>query len=733
MPKPRRARPRFRASPHAEDTLCYALLALAGAAIFLVAFDPRILDPGQFGWLLMHDWGKNFVGTTAFLQDPWSEPPGAVPRLQAPAGTSIVYTDSFPGLSLALKAALGPGAAPLQFQGWWFFACVLLQGMVGFWALKRIGLDRITALLGGGLLLLWAPMYHRIMHDTLTGHWILLLAMGLLFTPRLWAGLWGIALLGALSVLIHAYLTAMLGLVLLGGLVAALLDPRRTTGPPADSRAGSEAAARRLGARALWAGAFGALGFGLAVLSGYGVLPLSASGAGGAGYFSMNLMAPINPERALWSTLLPPLPVNSGQYEGFLYLGAGGLSLVLLALLGVVFASPGFDPQRLARFRGLAAAGLLALLFALSPVVTLGQTILAEIQLPESLDRLVDVFRATGRFAWIFGLALLLWAIAVTARLLPRPLAATVLASAVALQAVDLAKAPEITRALTAPRPERQAEAERLAAAVPDGIRRLAFAPRGALEPVYGYPVLFAAAMAGLETTQFPLTRVDHAALRAESADLRAEMRSGELREDTTYLAPRDDGTACALALEPGAGLVPGRGLVAANGSWIATEPVPPFFRARRLVEAEGSLAGLIDGCGAGCALALAVSDEGSRRLPPAVVAALQARGAMEIGNLGFRHSYLAVLAEGQVVAEMRSSTGPVSWRGQVGGAEVAVTSSGNGYGPVPTAHIAIEGLSCVEGRIGFNGVLWDLEGTGGRLTPFRYDTYTHHAERPEE
>jgi Family of unknown function (DUF6311) len=51
----------------------------------------------------------------------------------------------------------------------------------------------------------------------------------------------------------------------------------------------------------------------------------SGHGAGGFGFYRMNLLAPFNPLD--WSYVLRPLSNPPGQYEGFNYFGLGGLLL----------------------------------------------------------------------------------------------------------------------------------------------------------------------------------------------------------------------------------------------------------------------------------------------------------------------------------------------------------------------------------------------------------------------
>ncbi|MBA3269229.1 MAG: hypothetical protein H0T71_01870 [Acidobacteria bacterium] len=149
----------------------------------------------------------------------------------------------------------------------------------------------------------------------------------------------------------------------------------------------------------------------------------------------MNLLAPITPSG--WSSLLPEWPVAAaGQpYEGFQYLGAGNLLLLVAAMI-VVLRRRGPAPWR-GMLPIVVTTGLCAL-YALSPRVTLAGVVLMDWSDP-ALEPLA-IFRATGRFFWPLSYLLLAGGIGVIVSRLARPAAIGVLCVAATLQAVDLRK-----------------------------------------------------------------------------------------------------------------------------------------------------------------------------------------------------------------------------------------------------------------------------------------------------
>jgi phage tail protein X len=154
----------------------------------------------------------------------------------------------------------------------------------------------------------------------------------------------------------------------------------------------------------------------------------------------MPLDALWNPQAPGISALLPAHEASAGRgFEGFHYLGAGGLALVAAALL-VAWARPARADERAAgqRLRKLVPAlGVLAILAV------------AHLPLPAPVLAALDPIRASGRLFWPIGYVLVLMALLAVYRLPARAAGAT-LAAMLALQAVDLAPMAATIRAQTA-------------------------------------------------------------------------------------------------------------------------------------------------------------------------------------------------------------------------------------------------------------------------------------------
>ncbi|WP_448509599.1 DUF6311 domain-containing protein [Immundisolibacter sp.] len=409
------------------------LVALVLGALFACwLYGWRVLDPASHAWLLYGDPAQHYLGSVYFLGEPWHWPPGAISGFGS-ATTSIILSDSIPLLALAAKLLHVP--AGWQYFGLWLLACHALMAAAGAALLQRLGCRWPHAALGA-LFFTAAPalLLRAYGHEALQGQFLVVAALALALGP--WRG-WPWPLLVMAAVGVHPYLAAM---------VAAI----------ATAAAGAAYGERRLDWRTLMCGSLLLLlaAAGTAYLAGYFV-GSSQFSAVGQGYFSANLLTWFDPmdwagflahfgrdvaQGREWSRLLPVLgQATAGQYEGFAYQGAGMLALLAAALITAVARMPPqafavATPSRRQWACLLAACGSLALL-AVSARVTLGTRVLFELPLGDTAQRLLGLFRASGRFVWPMTYLLMAWAIARVARL---PGGLLWLLAGLLLQAYDL-------------------------------------------------------------------------------------------------------------------------------------------------------------------------------------------------------------------------------------------------------------------------------------------------------
>lgn len=393
------------------------LLPLAiGAAAFYVIAGPNVLSPTNVGWLGQNDPAQHYLGWLFFRDSPWTFPLGLNPRYGLEWSSAIVFTDSNPLLALLFKpfAALLP--RPFQYFGLWLLACFLLQAWFAWKLIALFSDSLLVRALGTTFFAFSPPVIWRYEHMSLMGHFLLLAALYLALQPGLRRRrlAWG-TLLGV-TALVHAYLLAMAGLLWLASLVAALR-------------------ARRVGATQ--SGVEFATVFGVVLLACWQAGYFSSGGSvvdSGYGVYRANVLALFDP--STWSPFLKDIPNGPGDYEGFAYLGAGGLLLLVMALPAAV-RERAMLWQLLRDHRYLALALLALALFAWSHRLGIGAWELA-FPLPKRVLTLAETFRASGRMIWPVFYMVLLGTIYVLVRGHGTRVAAVLLALALPIQLADL-------------------------------------------------------------------------------------------------------------------------------------------------------------------------------------------------------------------------------------------------------------------------------------------------------
>jgi len=365
------------------------------------------------------DLAQNLAGHLAFQQGGWTWPALVSTQLFWPEGLNIALTDSNPLISLIAKVAVAPlMGEPTNLFGVWIALCVVLQPVAAAYAANALAPKAngsrvlLIATAAAAFSLLWPAWLSRLGHINLIGHFCLLMALGL--SARAVANRRPVPVgptVGLLTaaILIHPYLFVFSAALLAAPLLRADIQGRH---------ARLKEASRLL------------MSVGCAALL-HRLLGGSSGGADrGFGHYSMNLLSPIFPQRSgIFGASLPVIDATGGQYEGFNYLGAGGLLVVAVALaLGWGRGWRGWYPL-------LGVLGCLTFL-ALTPRIYAGTLLV--LPLPAwPWDQVFGIVRASGRAFWAVAYALVFGAIGFLGVRLPVVLSAPLFGLAIAIQAMD--------------------------------------------------------------------------------------------------------------------------------------------------------------------------------------------------------------------------------------------------------------------------------------------------------
>ncbi|NIJ28139.1 hypothetical protein FHT00_000067 [Sphingomonas insulae] len=385
------------------------LLLTLPLLLFVSLFHPATLDIGNAGWLLDgSDAGENALGAHAYWHDHAAGASLRTTLLNAPEGVPVLFTDSNPLVTLVAKPFAAWLPADAQLVGPFILLSLILQTLFTWLLLRRHAPGRI-ALWAGVVLLAFPPtLMNRAGHVNLMAHWTILAALYLFLDTRRHARWpWWAALI-AVSALTHSYLLILVGAIWASAILSQWVDGRPGRRPAILAQVAGMLA---LGGMLAWW-----LGVGGQAATGY------------FGRFSMPLDALWNPGAEASTRLIRGHEASPGRgFEGFQYLGAGGLLLVAAAL-GVARYRPSREGERVAgeRLRVLVPA-----------LVALAVLAIARLPLPPALLTWLDPVRASGRLFWPVGYVLILMAVLAVFRLSAHRAAAMLLA-VVAIQAIDL-------------------------------------------------------------------------------------------------------------------------------------------------------------------------------------------------------------------------------------------------------------------------------------------------------
>lgn len=368
----------------------YAIAALVGGCLALLLFPLDFVVPGSGrDWRPAGDAAQHAIAQRHFLADIWRVRPLEVGTLQS---LNLAFLDGIPALALPLKA-LAP-LLPPGFHGIGLFYVLawVLQPVAAVWALRSAGVRGLWPALAVAVLALSMPAFiMRFGHAALTGHFVILVSLGLYFRLLTSAWWWRVAVpWQVVALLIHPYL-ALMSLALLAAAPLTLL--LRRDGRAVGAAAGGAAAALAM----------------LGTLAGLGYF--GAAGDGGFGQYGLNLLSPIWPHHSLFLGWLVAAEVDAtghGGWEGYNWLGLGLWAAIAAALW---FA-------RAQAWRALRAhAGLVLALLGLTAIaisfrVGMGGVVVLDLgPAPGALEQ----FRASGRFFWPVAYALMLGAAVVLA------------------------------------------------------------------------------------------------------------------------------------------------------------------------------------------------------------------------------------------------------------------------------------------------------------------------------
>ncbi len=442
------------------------------------------LNPFDVDWLLPFwrgsiDSAQHYLGWEFFRQAPLLQwPPGKSPNLGPMGGSGVALTDSLPLFAFIFKPLTFWFSQPFQYFGIWVLTCFVLQAVFA-WKLLTIWIKQWEHVVLGTYFFCFSPIFidRMTVHLALAGHWVILAGLFLLFSPKSTFKHW--LVLASVAMLVQPYLAIICAALFMAWVLIALFETR--------------AVFQFTQKLCIFIGVLFASGW----ASGLFIFGIGSAKAAGFGTYSANALAWVDPgftwyEKALWSRYVPEGWKNSGQYEGMNYLGSGVLLLAIFALgyqlfkgtwktravqvaivlsLVAVFGRSGSPQSELVFLLGVLSAVVYLvlsrhflkngrttviyvllftslILIAFTYQIFIGDFLIADFIIPESINNPLSVVRTSGRMLWPITYLLIGSLIVLTSQNFRRIYASGLIALVLCVQVYESVEAVGVTKSL---------------------------------------------------------------------------------------------------------------------------------------------------------------------------------------------------------------------------------------------------------------------------------------------
>lgn len=377
-----------------KNLFAYLAILISVLFGFNATYGLEVLWPENINWLLSiyHDWGQHYLGWAYFRAEPWTFPLGEINNINYPAGTNVGYMDAIPLLALLLKPFSSLLSDDFQYLGFYLLTSHLLVAYYSFKLFRLFRLPLFFTVIACIMVAINPLLLYRGIHPATTAHWLILASLYYYFLSVKSTSARRLNYKQLLLLLIAALINPYLFVLIIGfnfilpikhyfydkqlSLKEALFFPILSI----------------LSVLLAW--------FSLGMISFNNAVSMKV--ADSYGLYGLNLNAFFNSSG--FSRYLSALEnYTVFQYEGFSFLGVGGIVLLIIASITVLFNL--LLKKKLFRWNKkwnpLALLTLALSLFAITHQVTFGKSLLFEIPIPDLLIKLGNVFRASGRFIWL--------------------------------------------------------------------------------------------------------------------------------------------------------------------------------------------------------------------------------------------------------------------------------------------------------------------------------------------
>jgi hypothetical protein len=386
-----------------NNFVLYLIIGIVSVVIFHFSYGIEILNPTNIRWLMEahHDWGTHYLGWAYYRNDAWNFPIGIIESYNYPIGTNIGFTDSIPLFALFFKLFSFLLPDDFQYFGIWLLTCYFLTGFYAIKIFDYYRTNRIYSFIAIIFIIVNPVLIYRGLHPALCAQWLLI---GSIYNYIRSSNhnvenvnKSQIVLL-FLSSTINPYLTAMVfGFNVIIPFKNFFYDKKISL---------------KKAVLYILLSIFYVIVFWIILgMIEFNNSPNLASGENFSIY-SFNLNSFFNGDG--FSSIFPSLEkMNPMQYEGYAYIGLGMLILLVVSVTtGFIYFLK--KRESFSKKNGLVLllilCGVLGL-FSITNEVTYGKNLILKYPLPEFIQKVGFIFRASGRFIWVIYYLLFFFAL----------------------------------------------------------------------------------------------------------------------------------------------------------------------------------------------------------------------------------------------------------------------------------------------------------------------------------
>ena len=352
-------------------------------SLYLLGFDN--LNFLNKNWLYLGDLSVYQIGWEFFRNDSWKFPLGFNPNYGLELANSIIFTDSIPLLAFIFKLFKNFLPENFQYFSLWIVLSIYLQLLFSYLIIFNLTKNFYFSIISMFFFILAPIFLHKSgIHLSQMGQWIILFSFYIeLNNSKLKPMLRGVNLI--LSSLINFYFTIMLIILNLLTYLFLLIKQKSLY--------------KNIIMEIIL---IYPLLFLTMYIAGYFTIRPEDGLGGGYGYFNLNLNSLFNPSGFTysgsfnWSILMPKLPFNNGEHEGFSYLGIGGFFLLFFAILSFFKNIREFFISK----KELLSIFLVFLALSISHNINFGEVNILSIDLNNYILGILSTLRSSGRLIW---------------------------------------------------------------------------------------------------------------------------------------------------------------------------------------------------------------------------------------------------------------------------------------------------------------------------------------------